>query len=203
VFTESHELVAPCNIKEMEVIFFFIVFTESHELVAPCNIKEMELHKDELSGMQLLKMFHDSVGVLLKLPDKAITASDEINANHSPIYSRIGAPHIAGKSHSWVGKTGEPNEIMVDLTTSLMVTGVATQGRGDGNAQWVTKYSIDTSENGEVWTTHGIFVGNFDIDTICQSRLEHPVLARFVKLTVVEYVNHPSLRWDVLTYNKF
>jgi len=190
--------------KILEVIFFFIVFTESHELVAPCDhIEEMELHKDELSGIQLVKMFHDSVGVLLKLPDEAITASDEHDANHSPIYSRIGAPQITGKSHSWVGKKGQPNEIMVDLTTSLIVTGVATQGRGDTSTQWVSKYSIDTSENGEVWTTHGIFVGNFDSDTICRSRLEHPVLARFVKLSVVEYVIHPALRWDVLTYNKF
>jgi len=162
----------------------------------------MELHKDELSGMQLIKMFHESVGVILKLPDEAITASDEHNENHGPIYSRIGAPRLSGKSHAWVGKIGEPNEIMVDLTTSLMVTGVATQGRGDAT-QWVTKYSIDTSENGEVWTAHGIFVGNFDRDTICRSRLKHPMLARFVKLSVVEYLNNPSLRWDVLTYNKF
>jgi len=189
--------------KILEVIFFFIVFTESHELVAPCDyIEEMELHKDELSGMQLMKMFHDSVGVLLKLPDEAITASDEYNENHSPIYSRIGAPRIDGKSHAWCGKKGEPNEIMVDLTTSLMVTGVATQGRGDVK-QWVIRYSIDTSENGEVWTTHGIMVGNFDSDTICRSRLKHPVLARFVKLSVLEYFSLPSLRWDVLTYNKF
>jgi len=192
-----------CRMKILEVMFFFIVFTESHELVAPCGyIEEIELHKDELSGMKLLKMFHDSVGVLLKLPDEAITASDEHHENFSPIYSRIGAPPVAGKSHGWSGQVGEPNEIMVDLTTSLMVTGVATQGRGDSK-QWVTKYSIDTSENGEVWTAHGTFVGNFDRDTICRSRLKHPVLARFVKLSVVEYHIHPSLRWDVLTYNKF
>jgi len=190
--------------KILEVIFFFIVvFTESHELLAPCDFDDIsEIHKAELSGMQLMKMFYDSVGVLLKLPDEALTATDSLDSNHGPIYSRIGAPAVSGKSHAWVGKTGKPNEIMVDLTTSMLVTGVATQGRGD-SSQWVTKYSIETSENGADWIDHDIFGGNFDTDTICRSRLEYPVLARYVKLAVVEYVKHPSLRWDVLTYNKF
>jgi len=191
--------------KILEVIFFFIVvFTESHELLAPCDFDDIsEIHKAELSGMQLMKMFYDSVGVLLKLPDAALTASDAHDENHSPIYSRIGDPQVSGKSHGWCAKKGESNEITVDLTTSMLVTGVATLGRGDHTPQWVSKYSIDTSENGDDWIDHGIFGGNFDRDTICRSRLKYPVFARYVKLSVVDYIVHPCLRWDVLTYNKF
>merc|ERR1711920_325373 len=193
-----------CRMKILEVIFFFIVFTESHELLAPCDDDDdIEIHKEEFSGMQLMKMFYDSVGVLLNLPDEALTATDEHNANHSPIYSKIGAPHVSGKSQAWCAKVGEPNEIMVDLTTSMLVTGVATQGRGDRSTQWVPKYSIDTSENGYDWIDHGTFGGNFDSDTICRSRLKYPVPARYVKLSVLDYKDHPCLRWDVLTYNKF
>merc|ERR1711920_903205 len=101
------------------------------------------------------------------------------------------------------GKVGELNEIMVDLTKSRLVTGVATQGRGDAvHQQWVTKYSIKTSENGKEWMDHESFGGNFDPETICQSRFDHPVLARYVKLNVVNYHNYPCLRWDVLAYKK-
>merc|ERR1711920_235898 len=105
-------------------------------------------------------------------------------------------------SHAWCGLAGGTNEIMVDLTTPTLVTGVATQGRGDDHAQWVTKYSIETSENGFTWIAHGVFSGNFDVETICYSRLEHPVFARFVKLNVLLYEDHPSMRWDVLAYKK-
>jgi len=187
----------------LKLTFLFIVFAKDHELVAPCdNDDKSELQMAELGLMQIFKMFADSGGELLKLPDKALSSSDAIADDHSAIYSRIGVPQVTGKAHGWCAK-GHSSHIMVDLTTSLVVTGVATQGRGDSNTQWVKKYSIETSENGAEWIDHGIFVGNFDSDTICQSRIEHPVLARFVKLSVLEYNAHPCLRWDVLTYNKF
>merc|ERR1711920_5908 len=101
----------------------------------------------------------------------------------------------------WCGKRGENNEITVDLTTSFMVSGVATQGRGDCCDQWVTSYAIETSEDGQYWEKHGRFQGNFDRDTICESRLELPVLARLVRLTVKEYNGYPCMRLDLLVYN--
>jgi len=186
------------------LIFLFVVFAKAHELVAPCdNDDESELHQAVHGSMQIFKMFVDSSGELLKLPDDALTSSDEYSDNHGAIYSRIGAAKVDKKAHGWCAKDSQPSHILVDLTTSLMVTGVATQGRGDSSSQWVEKYSIETSENGVEWINHGIFVGNFDSETICYSRIEHPVVARFVKLSVKEYYGHPCLRWDVLTYNEF
>jgi len=192
-----------CRMMILQLIFFFVVFANAHELVAPCDDDDMsELHKDELSSMHMFKMFVDSGGNLLQLPDLAIIASDDYNQDHGAKYSRIGAAQVDGKAHGWCSKEKKhSSHIMVDLTTSSMVTGVATQGRGD-NPHWVKRYSIETSENGQEWIDHGNFAGNFDSDTICQSRLEHPVLARFVKLTVVEFESHPCMKWDVLTYNK-
>lgn len=188
----------------LKVISFFVVLVQAHELAAPCDYDEKsELRLDELGDLQLLRMFQDSVGLLSGLPDEAITASDAYDENHDAIYSRIGFEKVSGKSHGWCGKKGEQNQIMVDLTKSSVVTGVATQGRGDeAHQQWVTKYSIETSENGEDWIDRGIFGGNFDVETICMARFEHPVLARYVKLYVVEYNNNPCMRWDVLGFKK-
>jgi len=188
----------------LKVISLFVILAQANELVAPLDYDNKgALHWDEFRSVQLLRMFQDSVGVLLNLPDDAITSSDEHNENHRAIYSRIGAGHVVGKSHAWCGKIGGTNEIMVDMTTSSLVTGVATQGRGDTTHQWVTKYLIETSENGHEWRDHGIFKGNFDDETICQSRFEYPVIARFVKLSVVKYESNPCMRWDVLIYKKF
>jgi len=184
----------------LKVTVLFVILAEAHDLVAPDN--KGALHWDEIRSCQLLRMFHDSVGVLSNLPDDAITSSDEHSENHSARYSRIGAEKVDGKSHAWCGDMGESNEIMVDMTTSSLVTGVATQGRGDTTHQWVTKYLIETSENGQEWINHGFFEGNFDDETICQSRFDYPVIARFVKLSVVKYEDHPCTRWDVLAYKK-
>lgn len=186
----------------LKVISFFVVLVQGYELAAPCDSDDKSVPDlDEFGSLQLLRMFEDSVGLLYDLPDDALTASAEYDANHGAIYSRIGVDKVDGKSHGWCGKVGEQNEITVDLTKSFLVTGVATQGRGDAQRR-VTKYSIKTSEDGEEWIDHGSFGGNFDYQTICQSRFDHPVLARYVKLNVVGHQGQPCLRWDVLAYKK-
>jgi len=162
---------------------------------------ESGMHMKELSIIQLLAIFHDSVGVVQTLPDEAFTCPVKVNADHGCEYARIGRDKVVGKSHGWCGKGGEDNKIIVDMTTSFMVTGVATQGRGDCCDQWVTSYVIETSEDGHHWQKHGRFEGNFDRDTICESRLDLPVLARLVKLGEMEYHNLACMRLDVLVYH--
>merc|ERR1712142_489475 len=126
------------------------------------------------------------------------------DAKHGAIYARIGAPHVSGKSHGWCGKgvmggaMGE--EVTVDLTTSYIVTGVATQARG-GSTQWVERYTVYTSEDGHDWKAQGNFRGNFDKSTICRRRFQKPVLASFVKFKVLEVHNHACMRLDVLVHN--
>jgi len=179
---------------------FLLALVESHQLVSSDDFSESGMHMKELSITQLLAIFHDSVGIIQSLPDEAFTCPIEENANYGCEYARIGRDKVEGKSHGWCGKKGENNEIIVDMTTSYMVTGVATQGRGDADL-WVTSYSIETSENGHDWQKHGRFEGNFDRDTICESRLDLPVLARLVKLSEMEYNNYPCMRLDALVYH--
>mmetsp|Transcript_59854 Transcript_59854/g.95164 ORF Transcript_59854/g.95164 Transcript_59854/m.95164 type:complete len:156 (+) Transcript_59854:17-484(+) len=146
------------------------------------------------------KLFDESVGIVTGLPDLAFTASNSHDVNYGPENCRIGAPKRASKSHSWSAKA-VGDSITVDLTSSFIVTGVATQGRGDA-AQWITEYAVATSENGVDWVDHGRFVGNFDQNTVCKRKLKHPVAASFVKITTLKHQAHPSMRLDILVYKK-
>jgi len=85
------------------------------------------------------------------------------------------------------------------MKTSHIVTGVATQGRADA-VQYVTRYSVEVSESGTKWESFGNFVGNFDNLSVTRVRFKKPVLARFVKFTVLKHHSHPSMRVDVLVY---
>ena len=87
---------------------------------------------------------------------------------------------------------GKTNAVTVDLMTSYLVTGVATQGRAVA-AEWVTEYSVDTSNCGLCWINRGNFVGNIDQQSICKAIFKKPVLARFVKFTVLKYHGYPSI----------
>merc|ERR1719221_800386 len=142
-------------------------------------------------------MFRASTGIVGTLPDSALTTSHTHSDKHHLMYVRIGDEQVTGKAHGWCGVLGSANEITVDLTTSHIVTGIATQGRGDSN-HWVTDYSVETSEDGHNWMVHGMFRGNFDRDTICRRRFDTPVLASFVKFTVENFYGHPCMRLDVL-----
>jgi len=177
-----------------------LTLVASHQLVSSEDFFESGMHMKELSITKLIAMFHDSVGIVETIPDEAITCPFIANEHNGCEYVRIGRERVSGKSHGWCGKNGEDNKITVDMTTSYIVTGVATQGRGDLDA-WVTSYSIETSEDGNYWQKHGSFEGNFDRDTICESRLDLPVLARLVRLSDMEYVNHVCMRLDVLVYH--
>ena len=60
------------------------------------------------------------------------------------------------KNRNWKGiggwAAGRAGEwIQIDLIDTKVITMVATQGRGDGWDQWVTKYSLAYSMDGKDW----------------------------------------------------
>jgi len=165
-----------------------IILIKAQELVATGSVRRTH---NEIASIQL--MFAGSNGIVNTLPDKAFTATDTFHSNHAPHFVRIGT---AGY---WVGKPGHTNAVTVDMTTSHLVTGVATKGINDN--YYVKKYSVMTSSDGINWRSQGIYVSNFDGATVCKVQFDRPVRARFVKLTVLEYVHYPALTMDVLVYN--
>jgi len=172
----------------LSIVLSCILLVKAHELVAPDSDSGTQ---NKIVMMQL--MFSRSRGIVDSLPDKAFTATDVYHSNHAAPLVRIGTAGF------WAGIIGKTNAVTVDMTTSHLVTGVATKGI---NANYfVKKYSIMTSQNGVNWRSQGDFVSNFDGATVCKVQFERPVRARFVKLTVLAYVAHPSILMDVLVYD--
>jgi len=185
----------------LSIILFYFIQIKANELIAPAVQDHDSVWRKHVNDVviqqQLLGLFSRSTGILSELPDPAITATFWHNSNHLPKYVRIKKDNVVSSPY-YAGKKGQVNTITVDLTSSYIVTGVVTQA--GSSTQWVTKFSVETSENGYFWRSLGNFVGNFDGITVCYSRFDKPVVARFLKLTVLEYRWHPSIGLDVLVY---
>ena len=82
--------------------------------------------------------------------DRQISASSELDANHAAIHGRMNIKATANNVGSWSAVSNDVNQwLQVDLGSQCTkVTGVATQGRSDV-AQWVTKYRLQYSKDGE------------------------------------------------------
>ena len=79
-------------------------------------------------------------------------------------------------------------------------TGVILQGRRE-SYQWVTQVKISSSLNGRDWTyVDGgkIFNANYDRNTKVKIEFDSPVRARILRIIVMGYHGHPSLRFDAI-----
>jgi len=184
------------------MFFAFLCLTlqlKAHELVAPGFNDDFPKDVDDFGIFRLHELFSESTGIVHELPDKALSATYSHDNNFLPNLARIDYTEVSGNGRSWAGLKGKVNVLTVDMKTSHIVMGVATQGRADSN-QYVTSYSVEVSESGTKWEALGDFVGNFDNLSVTRVRFEKPVLARFVKFTVLKHYSYPSMRVDVLVY---
>ena len=88
------------------------------------------------------------------IPDNRITAASEYASKHGASNARLNRPRTPLTTGSWSAKTNDLNQwIQADLGDLERVSGVTTQGRNGGTyLQWVTKFFVKYSENGEAWS---------------------------------------------------
>ncbi|VDI54556.1 lactadherin [Mytilus galloprovincialis] len=134
-----------------------------------------------------------------------ITASStypkEWDKKCSEKYARVYLPNKYG----WCSKYKSSSEwLKIDLGVAARVTGVMTQGRGDGK-EWVTSFKVSYSmdDYNEAYVTdqyenHKVFEGNTDAFSIKHTYLDRPVIARYIKFHTVHWHRHPSMRVEVL-----
>ncbi|XP_064601589.1 lactadherin-like isoform X2 [Liolophura sinensis] len=139
-----------------------------------------------------------------KIQDWQITASStypqEWDKHCHEKYARIYLPNKLG----WCAKYKSSSEwLQVDLGVAAKVTGLMTQGRGDG-VEWVTafmaSYSMDAFNWQYVTDQYGnqrVFEGNVDSYGVKHSYLDSPIIARFIKFHTVHWHRHPSMRVEV------
>ena len=86
------------------------------------------------------------------IEDAQISASSQLDGNQSAIQGRLHLTRNGQKQGGWTALTDDRNQwLQVDLNTFARVTVVATQGR-NGFKEWVTKYSLQYSDDGVTFT---------------------------------------------------
>ena len=139
------------------------------------------------------------VGISFGDFDDKIKASSEYDTNHSVKGCKLNKTMSNGHASSWsaAGNEGENPWIQVDLGSEYWINAVSLQGRGD-YSQWVTKFRIRYSLTDENNLRHlDVFEGNKDNTSVVKRYFKEPVLARIIRLYVLGYQGHPSLRWEL------
>ena len=88
------------------------------------------------------------------IADSQLSASSIANSYHDVIYSRLyNEDTSSSRSAAWCAGTNAVDQwIAVDLLSTTQVTGLITQGR-HANAQWVTSYQFQYSDDSNTWNT--------------------------------------------------
>nr|XP_046258659.1 contactin-associated protein-like 4 [Scatophagus argus] len=93
----------------------------------------------------------------------------------------------------------------VDLGGRTQITAVATQGRY-GSSDWLTAYLLMFSDTGHNWRQYreedstGAFPGNSNADSVVQHKLQHPVIARYIRLIPLDWNPNGRIGLRLETY---
>lgn len=81
------------------------------------------------------------------ITDAQITASSQVDGNHSAVMARLNFKADDSKAGAWSALTNDRNQwLQVDLGSYTRVTRLVTQGRNAYN-EWVTKYKLQYSDD--------------------------------------------------------
>jgi lactadherin len=116
-------------------------------------------------------------------------------------FARVYQPNGLG----WCSKFKSASEwLQVDLGVPAKVTGLMTQGRGDGS-EWVTSFLVSFSLDAYHWQyitdqygNQRVFEGNTDSYSVKHSYLDEAIIARYVKFHTAQWNKHPSMRVEII-----
>ena len=142
----------------------------------------------------------DAHDLLSYLEESAFTASSEYSTEDCAACS------LLTNQYGWSPRN-ELNRawIKVHLGQTCLVNEIHTKGllwRGD--EQYVTKFKLSTRNDGNQWHLVRdeldnviIFDANTDSDTTKIVEMPYPLIASRIKLTVVDYIVWPTLKWGI------
>jgi len=152
----------------------------------------------------------DAGFVPVKEHEATVLDTPEASRSYSSVWSNdaIGSGHALSRLNSgqaW-STSGKPagSYMTIDLGETKVVTGVVTQPRtGDTNSQRVTAYTVSCSIDGTTYVQDDtVYSGNQRGESACTmvtNSLTTALSCRYVRLTVVSYYGHMSMRADVMT----
>ncbi|KAM8859383.1 contactin-associated protein-like 4 isoform 2-T7 [Spinachia spinachia] len=137
------------------------------------------------------------------LPPAAFSSSSRASGSHGPAFAKLNRREGAG---GWSPLSSDPYQwLEVDLGGRTRITAVATQGRY-GSSDWLTSYQLMFSDSGHNWKQYrqedsiGALPGNTNADSVVQHKLQHPVIARHVRLLPLDWNPHGRIGLRLETY---
>ncbi|XP_075878400.1 contactin-associated protein-like 4 isoform X2 [Nelusetta ayraudi] len=119
------------------------------------------------------------------LPPSSFRSSSQLSGSHAAGFAKLIRRDGAG---GWSPVTSDRYQwLEVDLGERTKISAVATQGRY-GSSDWLTSYLLMFSDTGHNWKQYrkeeskGFFPGNSNADSVVQHKLQHPAVARFLRL---------------------
>ncbi|XP_059922292.1 contactin-associated protein-like 4 [Gadus macrocephalus] len=133
--------------------------------------------------------------LISNLMPSSFTSSSQLSSSHGPEFAKVNKREGAG---GWSPLTSDRYQwLEVDLGRRTQITAVATQGRY-GSSDWLTSYLLMFSDTGHNWRQYrqedsvGAFPGNSNADSMVQHKLQHTVVAHYVRLGPADW--NPSGR---------
>ncbi|XP_078344639.1 thioredoxin domain-containing protein 3 homolog isoform X2 [Oculina patagonica] len=123
------------------------------------------------------------------IPSEAITASSELDDQHSASRARLNTKPEGELMGAWVPLQCDENQwLQVDLGKVTRLVKIASQGEAGDSSRHVKEFSVSYSLNGEQYipytedSTEKVFESNSDQDTIIYNSLKNPIITQFVRL---------------------
>ncbi|XP_069000309.1 contactin-associated protein-like 4 [Embiotoca jacksoni] len=130
-------------------------------------------------------------------------SSSQLSSSHGPGFAKLNRREGAG---GWSPLSSDRYQwLEVDLGGRTQITAVATQGRY-GSSDWQTGYLLMFSDTGHNWKqyrqegTIGAFPGNSNADSVVQHKLQHAVIARYVRLIPLDWNPNGRIGLRLETY---
>ncbi|XP_036980864.1 contactin-associated protein-like 4 isoform X1 [Acanthopagrus latus] len=130
-------------------------------------------------------------------------SSSHLSGSHGPGFAKLNRREGAG---GWSPLSSDGYQwLEVDLGERTHITAVATQGRY-GSSDWLTAYLLMFSDTGHNWRQYrqedsiDAFPGNTNADSVVQHKLQHPVIARYVRLIPLDWNPNGRIGLRLETY---
>ena len=135
--------------------------------------------------------------VSLDISDASITASSEWGTYHEA--ERVRLNRYFGPACAWAaGRFDVTPWVQFDMEQDVTVWGVVMKPRCDTN-QRVTSFQVSSSVRGTRWCdVSGRITPDYSVNETSTSWLDEPVTARYWRIKVLAFLNHPSMKADLI-----
>ncbi|XP_033100129.1 uncharacterized protein LOC117103649 [Anneissia japonica] len=133
--------------------------------------------------------------------DSQFEASSTLMSTNATFYPYLARLH--NPIGAWLPNSTERDQwIQVDLKTLFVVTGIVTQGVDSVISGWIDNFTISYSLDGCSWIfesdNHKQYIANWDGHTPVTNIFDNPLIARFIRVIVVEQFRQVALRFELL-----